>query len=260
LTWADKGSRIVAGKSDCSGWSKRNEITVEYNDTAYNNEYLLEKWLTNEFFPLIVGQEYLLVIDVTTFHKTPTIIAYLCNNYITPSLIPPSTTSLLQPLDTTVNKPFKQWLAEATDDYVYQLEQSTQASSSQPLIWLTSVKRIIVTYTVVTAARRLASAEKAEMVRQFFLQCGISDWPDGSDISKIRVKDIPIETVLWDRWDTFNVEKRIKEELANDPEILEDADRDNTEYISTAEDVQQPIGNNLLAPVDLTRLARPWDL
>ncbi|KZL83576.1 hypothetical protein CI238_13569, partial [Colletotrichum incanum] len=153
------------------------------------------------------------------------------------------------------------WLSEATDNYVYQLEQSAQASnSSQPLIWSTSAKRIMVTHTVATAARRLASAEKAEMVRQSFLQCGISGRPDGSEISKIRVKDIPIETVLWDGWDTFDLDKRIKEELADDPEILEDADGDNTEYISTAEDVQQPIGNNPLAPVDLTRPMRPWDL
>ncbi|KZL86151.1 hypothetical protein CI238_13398 [Colletotrichum incanum] len=127
-------------------------------------------------------------------------------------------------------------------------------------IWSTSAKRIMVTHTVATAARRLASAEKAEMVRQSFLPCGISGRPDGSDISKIRVKDIPIETVLWDGWDTFNLDKRIKEELANDPEILEDADGDNTEYISTAEDVQQPIGSNPLAPIDLTRPMRPWDL
>ncbi|GKT54194.1 pogo transposable element with krab domain-like [Colletotrichum tofieldiae] len=287
-TWAVKGSRTVAGKSDRSGWSKRqatlilyifadgvqrllpklifhgkptnqsgqieakegtfysNEITVEYNDTAYNNEYLLEKWLINEFFPLTAWQEYLLVMDVATFHKTPAIIDQLRSHHITPGLIPPGTTALLQPLDTAINKPFKQWLAEATDDYVYNAEQLARAAGQPiPLVWSTSMKRIMVTHTVATAARCLA--KKAEMVRQSFLQCGISCQPDGSDISKIKIKDIPIETISWDGWDTFDYDKYVKQEMLSDPEILDvHAAGDNTEYICTAEDVQ--------------RHTRPWDL
>ncbi|KZL66533.1 pogo transposable element with krab domain-like [Colletotrichum incanum] len=300
-TWADKGARTVAGKTDRSGWSKRqatlilyifadgiqrilpklifhgkpssqggqiegnegskysSQITVEFNDTAYNNEYLLDRWITEEFFPLTAGQEYLLVMDVATFHKTPSILSRLRTNHITPSLIPPGTTSLLQPLDTAINKPFKQWFSEATDDYVYNAEQLARAAS-QPLVWTTSMKRIMVTHTVAAAASRLAADKAAQMVRQSFIQCGISGHPDGSDITRIRIKDTPIETISWDGWDTFNYDKYVKEEMLSDPEILEDADGDNTEYISTAEDVQQPIGNNPMVPIDLTRPARPWDL
>ncbi|KZL84411.1 pogo transposable element with krab domain-like [Colletotrichum incanum] len=287
-TWADKGARTVAGKTDRSGWSKRqatlilyifansiqrilpklifhgkpssqggqiegnkgskysSQITVKFNDTAYNNEYLLDRWITEEFLPLTAGQEYLLVIDVATFHKTPSILSGLRTNHITPSLIPPGTTSLLQPLDTAVNKPFKQWLSEATDDYVYNAEQLAQAAG-QPLVWTTSMKRIMVTHTVAAAASRLAADKAAQMVRQSFIQCGISGHPDGSDIAKIKVKDTPIETILWDGWDTFDYDKYVKQEMLSDPGILDvHAAGDNTEYISTAEDVQRP--------------TRPWDL
>ncbi|GKT51843.1 pogo transposable element with ZNF domain [Colletotrichum spaethianum] len=287
-TWADKGARTVAGKTDRSGWSKRqaalilyifadgiqrilpklifhgkpssqggqiegnegskysSQITVEFNDTAYNNEYLLDRWITEEFLPLTAGQEYLLVMDVATFHKTPSILSRLRTNHITPSLIPPGTTSLLQPLDTAVNKPFKQWLSEATDNYVYNAEQLAQAAG-QPLVWTTSMKRIMVTHTVAAAASRLAADKAAQMVQQSFIQCGISGHPDGSDIAKIKVKDTPIETILWDGWDTFDCDKYVKQEMLLDPEILDvHAAGDNTEYISTAEDVQRPTW--------------PWDL
>ncbi|KZL84919.1 pogo transposable element with krab domain-like [Colletotrichum incanum] len=229
LAWADKGARTVAGKTGRSGWRKRqptlilcifadviqrilprlifhgkpsslgcqtegnegskysSQITFEFNDTAYNNEYLLD-----------AGQEYLLVMDVAAFHKTPSILSRLRTNHITLSLIPPGTTSLLQPLHTAVNKPFK---------------QAAGPGSWQPIIW-----------------------------------------------TRIKIKDTSIETVSWDGWGTFNCDNYVKEEMLSYPEILEDANGDNTKHISTVEDVQQPIGSNRMAPVDLTRPARPWDL
>ncbi|KAJ3454585.1 hypothetical protein MRS44_013185 [Fusarium solani] len=65
----------------------------------------------------------LLVMDAATFHKTEGIKKKLKDNGVSLALIPPGCTSLLQPLDTAINAPFKQWLQEATDEYVERIEK-----------------------------------------------------------------------------------------------------------------------------------------
>jgi hypothetical protein len=40
------------------------------------------------------------------------------DNDITPALVPPSCIGILQPLDTHINKPFKEYLQEATKEYM----------------------------------------------------------------------------------------------------------------------------------------------
>ncbi|RPB05837.1 hypothetical protein L873DRAFT_1883848, partial [Choiromyces venosus 120613-1] len=59
----------------------------------------------------------LLLIDVAGFHTTLEVLQWLHSASITTSLIPSGCTGLLQPLDTTVNKHFKQYLQEFTDTY-----------------------------------------------------------------------------------------------------------------------------------------------
>lgn len=43
-----------------------NEITVAFNDTAYNNEDLFETWIDEEYCPILTGHDNLLVMDVAT--------------------------------------------------------------------------------------------------------------------------------------------------------------------------------------------------
>ncbi|KAK1595290.1 uncharacterized protein LY79DRAFT_547266 [Colletotrichum navitas] len=89
------------------------------------------------------------------------------------------------------------------------------------------------------------------MVQQSFLQCGISGNPDGSDIDKIRIKDIPNEKISWDGWDNFNCDAYMKKEMTQEEISDVNVDNDCQEYISLAEDVQQPIGNSSM---------RPWEI
>jgi hypothetical protein len=64
----------------------------------------------------LLTHDNLLIMDVASFHKTQAILQKLRNIHITTALIPSGCTSLLQPLDTAVNKPFKGWLREATEE------------------------------------------------------------------------------------------------------------------------------------------------
>jgi DDE superfamily endonuclease len=79
------------------------------------------KWHTNA--DRETRHDNLLVMDVATFHKTPSILKKLRENHVMTAFIPSGCTSLLQPLDTAVNKPFKGWLREATEEYMDKLDE-----------------------------------------------------------------------------------------------------------------------------------------
>lgn len=237
-TYDFRGARTVSGKSDRSGWDKRqatlilyiyadgiqrikpklifhgvagptgriyqqeghrysNEVTVAYNATAYNNEELFEEWITEELSPLLGDNraDNLLVMDVASFHKTPAILQKLRDLHVTTTLIPGGCTSLLQPLDTAVNKPFKGWLREATENYLDDLPDG------QFTKWTVSDRRVMTTHVVAEAARKLAD-EKADLVRKAFLECGISVHPDGSQDHLIRIKDISNSVIDFAGWET----------------------------------------------------------
>ena len=114
-------------------------------------------------------------MDVATFHCTPAILDQLRSVKIMPALIPPSCTSFLQPLDTAINKVFKQWLREAADDYITEREERLGAFEK----WSISDKRIMTTWIVATAAKRLYE-ERQEMTQQAFIQCSITIRPDST--------------------------------------------------------------------------------
>lgn len=174
------------------------DVTVEFNETAYNNEELFSRWISEEYRPLFANKpedekDSLCVIDAASFHKTPDILKQLRNMRATPALIPGGCTSLVQPLDTSVNRPFKVWLREATEDYVSNLPEGEIQK------WTTSQRRIMTTYTVATAWKKLC--ERPEMVQKAFKQCGISISPDGTEDHLIKIKDIPNSAIDFSGWE-----------------------------------------------------------
>ncbi|OIW26844.1 hypothetical protein CONLIGDRAFT_646981 [Coniochaeta ligniaria NRRL 30616] len=119
-----EGVKTVSGKTDRSGWSKRQatlilyifadgvcrippkiifhaavntqlrdtegfkynpDVTVEYNPTAYNNEDLFRQFIDEELAPILTGdQPNLLAMDVAAFYKTDAIRERLKELSITP--------------------------------------------------------------------------------------------------------------------------------------------------------------------------------
>jgi hypothetical protein len=160
-----KGAITVAGKSERSGWDKRqatiipyimadgstpfkpviifhgkgtvarrehydNRVDVHFNETAYNNEDLFYTWLQNIYQPYVTQQacgieESLIIMDAAAFHETEAIRTFIkqAQPPIRTAIIPPGLTSLVQPLDTAFNGPFKQLLHEEVDLYLEELEK-----------------------------------------------------------------------------------------------------------------------------------------
>jgi len=111
-------------------------------------------------------------MDVASFHKTPAILQKLRNIHVTTALIPSGCTSLLQPLNTAVNRPFKDWLCKVTEKYLDSLSEGDITK------WTVSDWRVMTTYVVAAAARKLT--QKVDLVRKAFIECGISIHADGS--------------------------------------------------------------------------------
>ena len=82
-------------------------VTVEFNDIAYNNGDLFNKWINKELAISVTGNG-LLIIDYTAFYKIELALLKLWSYYILLALIPGGYTSLLQPLNVSINKPFKE--------------------------------------------------------------------------------------------------------------------------------------------------------
>ena len=230
-TYAQKGSKEVLGKSDRSGWDKRQAtlilyifadgiprisptvifhgtptelggqieaaegaqyapgIIVQYNKTAYNNEDLTTGFITKQLIPLTgvtTENSLLLALDCAAFHKTASILEKLKANNVVTVMIPPGCTSILQPLDTHVNKPFKDYLREFTEAYV-EAKESEQGDDQNS--WSISQKRIMVTHVVKAAWDKLCTEpSKVELVKRSFKDIGLNLACDGSEDHILRIK------------------------------------------------------------------------
>jgi hypothetical protein len=162
------------------------DVTIHFNNTAYNNKKLTLQFIDKEL--LLICQpaedrELLLALDAARFHKTPAVLQKLKENHIIPPFVPPGCTGILQPLDTAVNKPFKEMLREETELYTDAREDAGENVEG----WSVSQKRIMVTHVVAAAWRRFCST-KQELIQKAFKDVGLSIAWDGSEDHLLSIK------------------------------------------------------------------------
>lgn len=182
-------------------------VTIEYNRTAYNNESLFLQFIDQELIPTlhtttpngistcISGKNTstppttsLLILDAAAFHTTEAVLARLKDAHIIPSLIPGGCTGLIQPLDTTVNKPFKAYLRDYTDQYIDEQEALNPALASGTG-WSVGEKRIMTTHVVANAWDQFCKDKKA-MICKAFRDVGVTLPVDGSCDHELAIKGI----------------------------------------------------------------------
>jgi hypothetical protein len=132
---------------------------------------------------------------------------------MTTALIPPGLTSFVQPLDTAVNGPFKKLLQEAADVYMEQLEET----ETMPEPWTLRNRREMATIIVGEAWDRLRKDSK--MIKQAFLQYGISIHSDGREDHLINIKRVDnssLDPNGWRGWSEFRSHEVVSDDFDYD--------------------------------------------
>ncbi|KAJ0135266.1 Peroxisomal targeting signal 2 receptor [Fusarium oxysporum f. sp. albedinis] len=198
----DEGSQYALG------------IRVIYNEHAYNNEDLMESWL-KEDIPTVKSatEDFLLVMDAASFHLTDRIKVEVRRQLLTSALIPAGCTSLLQPLDTTIHRLFKQFYREEMD--IYELEEERKGKT----YWTISERRIMTTWIVHRAWERIK--KERDIIRDSFLRAGITTRPDGSQDHLISIKGIEnIDCSGWEKaGDTSIKSEELVDRLCDEEEL-----------------------------------------
>jgi len=157
-------------------------VLIEYNGTAYMNDTLFERYITNHLVPVLGGRPTLFTLDLMGSHKTPAVLELFRNNNITPSLIPAGCTSLVQPLDVSINKPFKELMRDLTDEKIFELESAADFEK-----WTPRDRRVMTTHCVGEAYAQF-HAEKANVIVSSFRKLGLSLPTDGSLDHELDIK------------------------------------------------------------------------
>jgi hypothetical protein len=168
-------------------------------------------------------------MDAASFHKTEGILTFICTSEtpMTTALIPPGLTSLVQPLDTAGNGPFKQFLQEEADTYVCELSDTGKL----PDPWTLGDRREMATVIVGRAWEHL-QADPA-LIERAFLHCGISIHPNGHEDHLINIKGVDNSSVDPNEWRS-SLEYRSYEVVSEDFDYM-------TALISTAEELKPSI-------------------
>ena len=170
---------IFKGKRDLNmsvppGWI----VTVQ--EKGWMDESLMLRWIRDLYLKYTKKDRSLLVMDSFRGHLTENVKkAFRKGNTVT-AIIPGGCTSKLQPLDVSINKPFKTELRRSWGRYMRESAKTARdrgervkAASKETVIgWLVSAFKTIQT--------------KPSMIMYSFLVCGISNKLDGSQDNFIR--------------------------------------------------------------------------
>lgn len=177
-------------------------VTVKFNDEAYANENIILEWIQEQLIPVIhrhhpfqgpisnltglpigipaINVPGLVSLDAASFHKTPAVLETLKKANITPSMIPAGCTSLIQVLDVSVNRPFKDFLKEAMDEELFHLvrlqgkqiltllDQKDTESTVDGIISAVGLRRILLTRAVATAWSKFGSEKHKTCIIKTF--------------------------------------------------------------------------------------------
>lgn len=160
-------------------------VKVRFNKKGYNNGSEMVTWIDEDLAPALNGHGALFLMDDAQFHKTKAVKETLHKHHIVFSMVPPGCTGLVQPLDVSINRPFKDILKEKMDT-----EFNKPADPTNPVKSKIGIRCIAMTKVVAEAWAEFCAQGKT-IVENCFTRLGLTLAIDGSDDHLLSVKGLP---------------------------------------------------------------------
>lgn len=152
-------------------------VLVEFNKTAYMNDNLFLRYIEQHLIPVLDNKPTLFALDLCSSHKTPAVLDSLRRHNIMPTLIPGGYTSLIQPLDISINKPLKARIRDLTDEAIFENPKKLSIGD----------RRVLTTWCVGDAWYQFC-VKKQDLVKKAFRIIGLSLPIDGSADHELDIK------------------------------------------------------------------------
>jgi hypothetical protein len=117
-------------------------ISIHVSDSGFMDSFLMEDYIDRVIVPYIGNNECLLVLDDYAAHKTASVIAHMKSKNITPFLIPGGLTFCLQPLDVSINKPFKDELRKQWKFWFENSSKFTKGGNISKPTWQQTISMV----------------------------------------------------------------------------------------------------------------------
>ena len=205
---------------------KRGHIFLEFNERAYNNDEIMEKWFQKVYWPYLFKNSEtgrgLILLDMESSHLTKKTLELLNSKNQCFCLIPAGLTRIVQPLDVKINHPFKNTLKEIHNKVCNELGKNCDNIKKEVLLdWIVNCwyDDVIV---------------KKQEIYDTFKYCGISNNIDGSENNLIRNFDEIAEGVVKQDFVNENENKENNEnnkDDKNDDEIKSNHSNSNHSYV-----------------------------
>jgi len=174
-----KGKRELKLKCP-KGW------IVAVQQKAWMDEVLMAKWVKEIYRQYTNRKPSLCVLDSFRAHITEKVKKDFKRVGAQLAVIPGGCTSKLQPLDVSVNKPFKAYLRVSWSNFIREATEEMVKSkeTDDPIERLRPADKQLVVNWIVSAVDKLK--EKKELIRNSFRVTGIANTHNGSEDHMIR--------------------------------------------------------------------------
>lgn len=218
IIFRGKGKRINA--EERKKWDRR--VKVYFQPNAWCDENVMKEWTSDEWGnlfsnpPTAGSSGKILIADVQQtdavkhlLHKKKTVLVN----------VPPGCTSRVQPLDVSVNKPFKNYVREEFEKHLDDnLERYVEGKIGA------SERRVLTTKWVANAWEKVTASK--ECVIRSFVKCGLTNNLDGTEDKQINIRGIDDYTMPQPE-EEFHLETSSEEE--------DDGSGDNVETATSSE-------------------------
>ena len=160
-----------------SGVTVPSGVVATMQQKAWMDEQRMLAWTSDVWRPYVSGRPALLILDKFSAHFTDRVqeaFRQLNTKWI---LIPGGCTSVLQPLDISINKPFKGYIRQAWTQYMHTQSERSDVKKPPP------PKSLLLTW--IKAAQDMIEANQI-IAKKSFLIAGLSDALGGHEDKMIR--------------------------------------------------------------------------